>query len=91
MCVLETGDRLFGSLQRLRQYGIRFESNQAAENFVLELARTVEERMNEIKMLGRSITLKIMKRDPSAPVEPPKVFPDFFRLPSIDGSLLPLF
>ncbi|KAJ7274282.1 hypothetical protein B0H12DRAFT_1066406 [Mycena haematopus] len=53
-------------------YGIRFESNEAAEKFIFELAGTVEERLNEIKMLGRSITLKIMKRDPSAPVEPPK-------------------
>ncbi|KAJ6513132.1 hypothetical protein C8R45DRAFT_920854 [Mycena sanguinolenta] len=54
------------------EYGIRFESSEAAEKFIFELAGTVEERLNEIKMLGRCITLKIMKRDPSAPVEPPK-------------------
>jgi DNA repair protein REV1 len=60
-------------------YGIRFESNAAAETFIFEMAGTVEERLNDIKMLGRSITLKIMKRDPSAPVEPPKVNSRLFR------------
>ncbi|KAJ7491098.1 hypothetical protein FB451DRAFT_1349439 [Mycena latifolia] len=53
-------------------YGIRFESNAEAEAFVLEVAGTVAERLDEIKMRGRSITLKIMKRQPSAPVEAPK-------------------
>ncbi|KAF7336714.1 DNA repair protein [Mycena venus] len=53
-------------------YGIRFESSEAAEKFIFDLAGEVEVRLNEIKMLGRTITLKIMKRDPSAPVEPPK-------------------
>ncbi|KAJ7118629.1 hypothetical protein C8R43DRAFT_1099174 [Mycena crocata] len=53
-------------------YGIRFQSNDAAEAFIFGMAETVAVRLNEIKMLGRSIALKIMKRDPSAPVEPPK-------------------
>lgn len=37
------------------------------------MAREVTRRLNEIDMLGRSLTFKVMKRDPSAPVEPPKV------------------
>ncbi|KAJ6508013.1 hypothetical protein C8R47DRAFT_1209023 [Mycena vitilis] len=53
-------------------YGIRFESNEAAETFIFRLAADVGERLKAVKMLGRSITLKIMKRDPSAPVEAPK-------------------
>ncbi|KAJ7227303.1 hypothetical protein GGX14DRAFT_629326 [Mycena pura] len=53
-------------------YGIRFESNNAAETFIFQLATEIEARLNAIKMLGRSVTLKIMKRDPSAAVEPPK-------------------
>ncbi|KAF8206292.1 hypothetical protein K438DRAFT_1963365 [Mycena galopus ATCC 62051] len=67
-----TSDKQRKSVSAEVNYGIRFESNEAAEKFILDLAGTVEERLNEIKMLGRSITLKIMKRDPSAPVEPPK-------------------
>jgi DNA repair protein REV1 len=37
------------------------------------MAEEVKRRLDEVKMLGRLITLKIMKRDPTAPVEPPKV------------------
>lgn len=37
------------------------------------MATEVKQRLDAIDMIGRSITLKIMKRDPSAPLEPPKV------------------
>ncbi|KII89390.1 hypothetical protein PLICRDRAFT_110060 [Plicaturopsis crispa FD-325 SS-3] len=53
-------------------YGIRFENNDQAEVFVFQMAEEVARRLNAIGMLGRSLTLKIMKRDPDAPVEPPK-------------------
>lgn len=41
--------------------------------FVYQMASEVSKRLDDINMLGRSITLKVMKRDPTAPVEPPKV------------------
>ncbi|KAG5641801.1 hypothetical protein DXG03_004167 [Asterophora parasitica] len=53
-------------------YGIRFESSEQAELFIYQMAKEVAKRLDDIGMLGRSITLKIMKRDPTAPVEPPK-------------------
>ncbi|KAK1222899.1 deoxycytidyl transferase [Marasmius sp. AFHP31] len=53
-------------------YGIRFETNDQVEAFIQKVAAEVSRRLSEIEMLGRSITLKIMKRDPTAPVEPPK-------------------
>ncbi|KAI3613187.1 dna polymerase iv [Moniliophthora roreri] len=53
-------------------YGIRFETNEQVEAFIHRMAAEVSRRMNEIQVLGRSITLKIMKRDSTAPVEPPK-------------------
>ncbi|KAL0578346.1 deoxycytidyl transferase [Marasmius crinis-equi] len=53
-------------------YGIRFEANEQVEAFIHKMAAEVSRRLNEIQMLGKSITLKIMKRDPTAPVEPPK-------------------
>ncbi|KAF9464572.1 hypothetical protein BDZ94DRAFT_1161833 [Collybia nuda] len=53
-------------------YGIRFENNEQAQTFVFQMASEVSKRLDEIGMVGRSITLKIMKRDPTAPVEPPK-------------------
>ncbi|KAJ7158643.1 hypothetical protein C8R46DRAFT_1354582 [Mycena filopes] len=53
-------------------YGIRYKSSEEAEKGIFEVAHEVERKLNEIKMLGRSLTLKIMKRAPSAPIEPPK-------------------
>ncbi|KAH7928136.1 DNA repair protein [Leucogyrophana mollusca] len=53
-------------------YGIRFENNEQAEAFIFQMAEEVSRRLNNVDMRGRSLTLKIMKRDPSAPVEPPK-------------------
>ncbi|KAG6915303.1 hypothetical protein DXG01_012226 [Tephrocybe rancida] len=53
-------------------YGIRFENGQQAETFIYQMATEVAKRLDDIGVVGRSITLKIMKRDPTAPVEPPK-------------------
>ncbi|KAI0823867.1 hypothetical protein BC628DRAFT_1323948 [Trametes gibbosa] len=53
-------------------YGIRFENNEQAEAFVYQMAEEVSKRLNSIKMRGRSFTLKILVRDPNAPVEAPK-------------------
>ncbi|KAF9533654.1 hypothetical protein CPB83DRAFT_873629 [Crepidotus variabilis] len=53
-------------------YGIRFEDNDQAETFIRQMATEVKKRLDAVDMLGRSITLKIMKRDATSPVEPPK-------------------
>lgn len=53
-------------------YGIRFEDNEQAEMFVYQMAEEVTRRLNNVGMKGRSLTMKVMKRDPTAPVEPPK-------------------
>lgn len=53
-------------------YGIRFDNNAQAEAFIYQMAEEISRRLNSIDMRGRSLTLKIMKRDPSAPVEAPK-------------------
>ncbi|KAI0355132.1 hypothetical protein OH77DRAFT_1504410 [Trametes cingulata] len=53
-------------------YGIRFENNEQAETFIYQMAEEVSRRLNSIDMRGRSLTLKILVRDPSAPVEAPK-------------------
>jgi DNA repair protein REV1 len=55
------------------QYGIRFENNEQAEMFIRQMATEVKTRLDSVNMVGRLLTLKIMKRDPTAPVEPPKV------------------
>lgn len=43
------------------------------EVFIRQMAVEVKRRLESIGMVGQSITLKVMKRDPAAPVEPPKV------------------
>ncbi|KAG1725858.1 hypothetical protein EDB19DRAFT_1897724 [Suillus lakei] len=53
-------------------YGIRFENDDQAKAFIYQMAEEVSRRLNAINMCGHSLTLKIMKRDPSAPVEAPK-------------------
>ncbi|KAJ3517687.1 hypothetical protein NMY22_g13908 [Coprinellus aureogranulatus] len=53
-------------------YGIRFENSEQAEQFIYQMAAEVKKRLDAIDMMGRSITMKIMKRDPTAPVEPAK-------------------
>lgn len=55
------------------QYGIRFENNEQAETFIYQMAEEVSRRLKSIDMRGRSLTLKVLVRDPSAPVEAPKV------------------
>ncbi|CAE6355618.1 unnamed protein product [Rhizoctonia solani] len=53
-------------------YGIRFQSNEHAEIFVLGLAKEVSGRLRAINKEGKSLTLKVMKRHPDAPKEAPK-------------------
>lgn len=55
------------------QYGIRFQDNAEVEKFVHQLSKETSRRLISINMRGKSITLKVMKRDPAAPVEAPKV------------------
>ncbi|KAJ7928918.1 hypothetical protein B0H13DRAFT_2228851 [Mycena leptocephala] len=67
----KTGEKLYNAIRGIDDTQLSSDK-QRKSTFIFEMAGTVEERLNDIKMLGRSITLKIMKRDPSAPVEPPK-------------------
>ncbi|KAF9028865.1 hypothetical protein BDP27DRAFT_1387042 [Rhodocollybia butyracea] len=53
-------------------YGIRFQKNEEVQTFLRQMAKEVAKRLDAIQRRGRSITLKVMKRDPTAPVEPPK-------------------
>ena len=54
--------------------------NDEAERFIYQMAKEVKRRLDDIGMLGRLLTLKVLKRTPSAPIEPPKVRPDSYYL-----------
>jgi DNA repair protein REV1 len=53
-------------------YAIRFADQSEADAYILNLALEVSKRLQSIGARGRHLTLKIMARDPAAPVEPPK-------------------
>ncbi|CAH0388778.1 unnamed protein product [Bemisia tabaci] len=53
-------------------YGIRFKDQAEADNFLQKLSKEVENRLREVKMKGRCITLKFMVRAQEAPTETAK-------------------
>ncbi|KAI9758035.1 MAG: deoxycytidyl transferase [Lichina confinis] len=53
-------------------WGIRFESHAQAEIFMNSLCQELHERLKEVKVKARQLTLKVMKRAADAPLEPPK-------------------
>ncbi|KAI0781503.1 DNA repair protein [Trametes elegans] len=53
-------------------YGIRFENNEQAETFIYQMAEEVARRLDSVEARGRSLTLKVLVRDPNAPIEAPK-------------------
>ncbi|XP_062595150.1 DNA repair protein REV1-like [Saccostrea cucullata] len=53
-------------------YGIRFKSNTEADKFILDLSQEVHNRLHEIGMKGKSVTLKLMVRREDAPQETAK-------------------
>ncbi|KAF8579478.1 DNA repair protein [Ramaria rubella] len=65
-------DRVRKSVSCEINYGIRFENDGEVEKFVHGVATEVSDRLKKIEMRGRSLTLKVMTRDPKAPVEAAK-------------------
>lgn len=53
-------------------YGIRFDKVAQLDIFFIDLARELHRRLVHLTMCGSSITLRLAKRVPSAPVDPPK-------------------
>ncbi|KAK3098249.1 hypothetical protein FSP39_017616, partial [Pinctada imbricata] len=53
-------------------YGIRFKQDVDVDNFLMELSTEVQKRLQDIKMKGKTITLKVMVRHEDAPIETSK-------------------
>ncbi|KAF9801737.1 hypothetical protein SFRURICE_014891 [Spodoptera frugiperda] len=53
-------------------YGIRFENENQCIEFLKQLSAEVHSRMQQFKVIGKCITLKLMVRDEEAPVETAK-------------------
>nr|XP_018263083.1 uncharacterized protein I303_04574 [Kwoniella dejecticola CBS 10117]OBR85241.1 hypothetical protein I303_04574 [Kwoniella dejecticola CBS 10117] len=66
------GDKVRKSISAEMNYGIRFKNSDQAEICINDLGYEVAKRMQNLGVKGRQITLKLMKRHPDAPIEPPK-------------------
>ncbi|KAI1504415.1 impB/mucB/samB family protein [Biscogniauxia marginata] len=53
-------------------WGIRFISQEEAEEFVYNLCKELERRLRNEQVKGKQLTMKIMRRSMDAPLDPPK-------------------
>lgn len=71
---LSTSESLLGrkSVSVDINFGIRFNTHAQAETFLMRLAKELHSRMIDLGVCGTSLSLKIARRAPNAPVNPPK-------------------
>jgi DNA repair protein REV1 len=60
------------SVSAAANYGIRFTEQKHCEDFLKQLCEEVHSRMLKSKVIGKSVTLKVMVRAANAPVETAK-------------------
>ncbi|KAL5117415.1 deoxycytidyl transferase [Pleosporales sp. CAS-2024a] len=53
-------------------WGVRFENQEQADEFIGSLCGELEKRLLKEKVKGKHFTMKIMRRSPDAPLDPPK-------------------
>jgi DNA repair protein REV1 len=53
-------------------WGVRFATQQQAEEFITSLCGELQKRLLKEKVKGKQFTMKIMRRAADAPIEPPK-------------------
>lgn len=69
----EVGDQpIRKSVSAEVNWGIRFISQDEAEEFVLNLCKELEKRLLNEQVKGKQLTMKIMRRSLDAPLDPPK-------------------
>lgn len=53
-------------------WGVRFENQEQADEFIASLCGELEKRLLKERVKGKQFTMKIMRRAPDAPLDPPK-------------------
>ncbi|CBX95889.1 similar to DNA damage repair protein Mus42 [Plenodomus lingam JN3] len=53
-------------------WGVRFATQQQADEFIASLCGELQKRLLKEKVKGKQFTMKIMRRSPDAPLDPPK-------------------
>ncbi|SGZ58524.1 CIC11C00000002625 [Sungouiella intermedia] len=71
---LDTSESLLGrkSVSVDINFGIRFDTHAQAEVFIMSLAKELHSRMIDLGVCGSAISLKLARRAPNSPVNPPK-------------------
>ncbi|KAI9688788.1 MAG: deoxycytidyl transferase [Bathelium mastoideum] len=69
----EVGDQVIRkSVSAEVNWGVRFETQEQAEEFIESLCAELHKRLMAESVSGRQFTMKIMRRAPDAPLDPPK-------------------
>ncbi|KAI4917121.1 hypothetical protein J4E90_003628 [Alternaria incomplexa] len=53
-------------------WGVRFENQEQADEFIASLCGELQKRLLKERVKGKHFTMKIMRRSPDAPLDPPK-------------------
>ncbi|KAF2850284.1 DNA damage repair protein-like protein Mus42 [Plenodomus tracheiphilus IPT5] len=53
-------------------WGVRFANQEQADDFITSLCGELQKRLLKEKVKGKQFTMKIMRRSPDAPLDPPK-------------------
>ncbi|GAB7341118.1 hypothetical protein MBLNU457_7426t1 [Dothideomycetes sp. NU457] len=53
-------------------WGVRFENQEQVDEFLENLCGELQKRLIKERVKGRQLTLKVMRRSPDAPLDPPK-------------------
>ncbi|KAI5257537.1 DNA repair protein [Aureobasidium subglaciale] len=69
----EVGDQVVRkSVSADVNWGVRFENQEQVDEFMTSLCGELEKRLNKEGVKGRQLTVKVMRRSPDAPLDPPK-------------------
>jgi DNA repair protein REV1 len=53
-------------------WGVRFENQEQVDEFIRSLCGELQKRLLKEKVKGKQFTMKVMRRSPDAPLDPPK-------------------
>ncbi|EUC36394.1 hypothetical protein COCCADRAFT_23826 [Bipolaris zeicola 26-R-13] len=53
-------------------WGVRFENQEQADEFIASLCGELQRRLLKERVKGKQFTMKVMRRSPDAPLDPPK-------------------
>ena len=69
----EVGDQVIRkSVSAEVNWGVRFENQEQVDEFLENLCGELQKRLIKERVKGRQLTLKVMRRSPDAPLDPPK-------------------